>query len=181
MIAWHIGAIVFLFRWIFQDPKVDVRFLALGAVLPDLIDITVGTVLFPGSLGASEVYAHTLAAPTVFAVAVLFATRRGRRRRAWMALVVAWFLHLLLDGMWTSTEVFFWPFFGTDFPLGPQPFWGGLVERALSDPWRWLAEAAGVAYLVWLWLATELSSPHHRQTLVETGRLPDTGDRGVRP
>ena len=178
MIAWHVGAVLFLFRWIFQDPKVDVRFLALGAILPDLIDLVIGTVVFAGSLGASEVFAHTLAAPTLFAVGVLLATRRGRRRRAWMALVVAWFLHLLLDGMWTSAEVFFWPFFGLEFPLGPQPFWGGLLERALSDPWRWLAEAVGLSYLVWLWFATGLNSPRHRKQLLETGRLADSPDPG---
>ena len=77
MVAWHVGAVVFLFRWIFQDPKVDVRFLALGALLPDLIDIPIGTVLLAGSLGTSEGLAHTLVAPTLFAVGVLFAIYPG--------------------------------------------------------------------------------------------------------
>ena len=41
MMFWRIGAILFLFRWIFGDPKVDVRFLVAGAVLPDVIDLTI--------------------------------------------------------------------------------------------------------------------------------------------
>src|SRR5690606_23935305 len=45
MLFWHLGAILWLVRWLFRDPKVDVRFLFLGALLPDLIDIPVGTLL----------------------------------------------------------------------------------------------------------------------------------------
>ena len=43
MLFWHLGATMWLFRWIFRDPKVDVRFLLLGAILPDLIDLPLGT------------------------------------------------------------------------------------------------------------------------------------------
>lgn len=172
MVAWHIGAVLLLFRWIFQDPKVDVRFLALGAILPDVIDIPIGTVLFADQLGSGEVYSHTLLAPTVFATVVLLATRRGRRRRAWMALVVGWFLHLLLDGMWTSTEAFLWPFFGLDFPPGPSPYWSGLSERAFSDPWRWATELVGIAYLVGLARVSGLNRLEHRKQFLATGRLP---------
>ena len=43
MLFWHLGASLWLFRWIFRDPKVDVRFLFLGAILSDLIDLPIGT------------------------------------------------------------------------------------------------------------------------------------------
>ena len=171
MIAWHVGAILFLFRWIFQDPKVDVRFLVLGALLPDLVDIPLGTILLSDQIGAPESIAHTLLAPTLVTVVILLSTRRGRRRRAWMAMIVAWFLHLLLDGMWTADQVFFWPFLGLEFPA-VDDFWGGLVERTLSDPWRWVAEIAGIAYLSWLWRRLDLSRPDARRRVLETGRLP---------
>lgn len=170
MIAWHLGATLFLFRWIFRDPKVDVRFLALGALLPDLIDLPLGTVLLAERLSTGEAYAHTLLAPTVVALVVLVATRRGRRRRAWMALVVGMFFHLLLDGMWAKTEVFAWPFFGA-IPFGPSPYWEGLVDRALSDPWRWIRELVGLGYLAVVWMRSGLRDPARRHSLVRTGRL----------
>ncbi|MFP5331748.1 MAG: metal-dependent hydrolase [Acidimicrobiia bacterium] len=170
MIAWHLGATLFLFRWIFRDPKVDVRFLALGALLPDLIDLPLGTLLLADTLSTGEAYAHTLLAPTAVALVVLIATRRGRRRRAWMALVVGMFFHLLLDGMWTKTEVFAWPFFGP-IPSGPSPYWDGVTDRALSDPWRWVRELAGLAYLAVVWTRSGLGDPARRRGLVRTGRL----------
>jgi membrane-bound metal-dependent hydrolase YbcI (DUF457 family) len=177
MMFWRIGAILFLFRWIFGDPKVDVRFLVAGAILPDVVDLTIGTILFADRFSSGEIFAHTLVVPTVVAVVILFATRRGRRRRAWMALIVAWFFHLLLDGMWTTAETFLWPFFGLDFPRGPDPYWSDVWERASSDPWRWVTEVIGLAYLIWIWFATGLNSPDRRARFSSDGRLPPIADR----
>lgn len=168
MLAWHLAAITFLFRWIFRDPKVDMRFLAAGVVAPDVIDLAAVTIL--GGPYA-ELWAHSLLAPTAVAVGVLVATRRGRRRRAWMALVVAWLFHLLIDGMWTDSQVFLWPFLGARLEIGGTAFWPAAWERALSDPWRWVLEAAGLAYLGWLWVRAGLSEGVARSRLLSTGRL----------
>lgn len=176
MLAWRIAATTWLFRWIFRDPKVDLRFLVAGVVLPDVIDLTVGTVLFP-RLARGELWAHSLILPTMAMVVILLTTRRGRRRRAWMALTIGWLFHLLLDGMWMSEDVFFWPFFGVEMPPGEAPFWPMAWERALSDPWRWGLELIGVGYLFWLARRSNLGSPVNRQRLLTTGRLPD--DRQV--
>lgn len=173
MVAWHLAGTLFLFRWIFRDPEVDVRFLALGAVLPDLIDLPLGTLLLADTLSTGEAWAHSLLAPSAVAIVVLVATRRGRRRRAWMALVVGMLFHLLLDGMWTKTDVFMWPFFGPILP-GPMPYWEGVWERAAADPWRWVTEVAGVVYLVVLGAQAGLANRERRRAVLRTGRLEAT-------
>lgn len=173
MLFWHLGASLWLFRWIFRDPKVDVRFLLAGAILPDLIDLPVGTLIFAHRYSTGELWFHSLIIPTIYMIGVLLFTRRGRRRRAWMALGVGWLFHLLLDGMWVNDEVFLWPFFGWEIPPGAAPYWPLAWERALSDPWRWITEAIGIAYLVWLWIALGLSDSDRLQGTLETGRLPD--------
>lgn len=170
MIAWHLGATLFLFRWIFRDPKVDVRFLALGALVPDLIDLPLGTLLLADSLSTGEAWTHSLVAPSVATVIVLLATRRGRRRRAWMALVIGMFIHLLLDGMWMKTEVFLWPFFGS-IPSGPSPYWADVFTRAFADPWRWVREFVGLAYLAMVWVQSGLNDPTRRRRFLDSGRL----------
>lgn len=172
MLFWHLGASLWLFRWIFKDPKVDVRFLLVGAVLPDLVDMPIGTILVADRFSTGELWAHSLIAPTLYMAIVLMATRRGRRRRAWMAVGVGWLFHLLLDGMWLSEDVFLWPFFGWEVPSGSSPYWSLAWERAMSDPWRWVLEALGVGYLVWLWFALGLGSRERRKSMIETGRLP---------
>lgn len=168
MLGWHVATATFLFRWIFGDPKVDMRFLVVGAVAPDVVDMAIVTATGGET---AELWAHSLLAPTVVAVVAIVATRRGRRRRAWMAMVVAWLLHLLVDGMWVHEAVFLWPVFGWELPIGGETFWAGAWQRAMSDPWRWILEAVGVAYLVWLWQAAGLSDRPARARLAATGRI----------
>jgi hypothetical protein len=172
VLLWHVGAIVFLFRWIFRDPKVDVRFLIFGAVLADLIDMPTGTVLLADRYATGELWAHSLLIPTIYMGVVLLATRRGRQRRAFMAVGVAWLFHLLIDGMWTEPEVFFWPFFGWELPAGEAPYWPLAWERAMNDPWRWILDGIGAVYLIWLWFAQGLNVADRRRATLATGRLP---------
>lgn len=173
MLIWRLGATLWLFRWIFRDPKVDVRFLFLGVLVPDLIDMPIGTLLLADRYSTSQLWAHSLTLASVYMVLVLLFTRRGRRRRAYMAVGVAWLFHLLLDGMWANPEVFFWPFFGLGFEAGPAPFWPLAWERALADPWRWALDVIGTFYLVWLWFAVGLNDRERRRGLLETGRIPE--------
>lgn len=173
MISWHLGATLWLFRWIFRDPKVDVRFLLVGSILPDLIDLPIGTLFLAERYSTGELWSHSLVVPTVYMMVVLAVTRRGRRRRAWMALGVGWLFHLLLDVMWVDQDVFGWPFFGLEIAPGEAPFWSSAWERALSDPWRWVKEAFGLGYLVWLWVGLGLKGAERRHEALRTGRLPD--------
>lgn len=172
MLIWRLGATLWLFRWIFRDPKVDVRLLFLGVVLPDVIDLTLGTVIFADRYSSGELWSHSLLIPALYMTAVLLATRRGRRRRGYMAVGVAWLFHLLLDGMWTDPEIFFWPLFGWEMPAGVAPFWPEAWARALGDPWRWVLDLVGLAYLCWLWVAVGLNRGDRRKSLMETGRIP---------
>jgi hypothetical protein len=171
VLAWHLAGALFLFRWIFRDPEVDVRYLAAGALLPDVVDLPLGTLFLVDRYSTGELFMHTLTAPAAVGVVVLVLTRRGARRKAWMALAVGMLFHLFLDGMWREAEVFAWPFFGFDFPPGPDPYWSGVGDRALADPWRWGREVVGLAYLAALWSRSGLRDRLRRRDLVRTGRL----------
>ncbi len=171
MIFWHVGMSLLIFRYVFRDPEVDVRFLAAGALLPDVIDKPLGTILLADRLGSGRVYAHTLLFPIALMGVVVLATRRGtRRRRAGMALAIGALLHLLLDGMWTSTRTFLWPAFGWRFPPGPPDYWSGLWGRIADSPLVLAQEAVGLVYLVSLARKT-LRDPAGRRALLTRGRL----------
>jgi hypothetical protein len=43
MLFWHLGASIAVARYTFRDERMDLRFLALGALLPDIIDTPVGS------------------------------------------------------------------------------------------------------------------------------------------
>lgn len=170
MLLYHVAGALLLFRYVFRDPKVDVRMLALGAILPNLVDKPIGTLLWADYFGADRLIGHSLLFPTTIMIGALVVTRRGRRRRAIMAVAIGAMLHLLLDGMWTSATTFFWPFFGWAFEPGLPDYWGHLGE--VFTPIALLKEALGLAYLVYLYRTLNLSDRNTRQDMLTTGRLP---------
>ncbi len=156
MLLWFAGVSVVIVWLVFRDPAIDYRLVMAGALLPDLIDAPFG--------GARAL--HTLTASAVLLTVVMVATR-GRRaaRRRLLALPVGTLLHLLLDGMWTSTRVFWWPLRGWSFPTEGLPSFSRPVAVIV------LQELAGAVALVAGARRFRLDQPERRRAFLRTGRL----------
>lgn len=170
MILWHLGGTIALIRYAFRDERMDLRFLALGAILPDLIDTPVGLV------GWSEfqnvrLAAHSLAFGATLMVVVLLTTRRGRPRKRWMPLAVGVLVHLLLDAMWAQPETLWWPFLGWSFTATDFATVADYLASLLTDWLMWLGEAIGAAYLAYLWVQGGLGDRETRRAFLATGRI----------
>ncbi|NNC74097.1 MAG: hypothetical protein HKN93_01170 [Acidimicrobiia bacterium] len=168
MLFWHVGATILLARYTFRDERMDLRTLAFGAVVADLIDTPIGFATFAEG-GSILLVAHSLLFAVVVMTVVVLITRRGRPRRRWMAIPVAMLMHLMLDGMWSHPETLLWPFFGFDFAQSGFETAGSYLEAILTDPWRWVGEGLGLAYLVYLWRAAGLSDRGTRADFARTG------------
>ena len=156
MILWPAGLAVALVWLVFRDPAFDYRLAIAGALLPDLVD---------GPLGGARVL-HTVAAAVVVLTAVMLLTRgRRRARRAWLAVPIGMFVHLVGDAMWARTETFWWPAFGWDLH-GRLPALDHGVAVLL------LEELAGALLLAWSWRRFRLSDPAVRARFLRTGHLP---------
>jgi hypothetical protein len=75
------------------------------------------------------------------------------------------FMHLVLDGAWANTDIFWWPAFGTSFGNDRLP---ELDRGALSV----VMELLGVAALVYAWNRFGLREPTARDRFLRTGQLP---------
>ena len=170
MLFWHIGATVAFVRYAFRDEAMDLRFLALGAILPDLIDTPIGVAMWT-TWHTPRLWSHSLLFGSMVMVVVLVATRRGRRRKQWMLLATGVLVHLALDAMWADPETLWWPFLGWEFTSTGFATFGEYTRSILSDPWTWAGEALGVIYLAMLWRASNLSDKTNRATLASTGRV----------
>ena len=73
-------------------------------------------------------------------------------------------LHLVLDGAWANTDVFWWPAFGVSFGHDRLP---ELDRGALSVA----MELVGVAALVYAWNRFDLRNPAARDRFLRTGQL----------
>ena len=141
---------------VFRSPALDYRLVALGSILP------VGEALVGGPW-----VLHTLVASAALLAVLVLATQKKRLvRRRWIGLPIGMLMHLVLDGVWTREDVFWWPFFGAG-ALGE----GGLPE--LDRPlWLILAlDLVGLGCLVWSWRRFGLDDPERRDRFVRTGHL----------
>jgi hypothetical protein len=156
VLLWFVGLSLVVVWLVFRSPALDYRMVALGALVP-LGDLATGGVWV----------LHTLAASIAVLVVVMLATTRHRlTRRRWLGLPIGMLLHLVLDGMWTMTETFWWPAFGADALGGPAP------EVTRAPVVLVVLEAAGVLALVWFTRRFDLLAEPNRSAFLRTGRLP---------
>jgi hypothetical protein len=156
VLLWFAGLSFVLVWAIFRDTALDYRLVMAGALLPDVVDV------FTGGAGPM----HTLIVSVALLFVVMLATRRRRvLRRRLLAVPIGTFVHLVLDGMWRRTEVFWWPFFGADFADTPLP------TAARSAVTIVLMELAGAIALVWAYRRFRLHEPERRSKFLRTGRL----------
>jgi hypothetical protein len=160
MLFWLVFGAIFGVWTVFQSSGLDFRLVAIGALLPELVDAPF----------RAQSYAHTLlAAVAVLTVTMLATTGRGhrlRRRRA-LSLSIGWFAGLVLAASWAHKEVFWWPAFGLDRPEAP-----------LLAAWPVVAieELLGLAAAWWAWTRFGLGDPARRRAFLRTGRLVIVGE-----
>jgi len=156
VILWFAGGSVVLSWMVFHDPAFDYRLVVVGALLPD----------GPDALAGGARLLHTLAAAVIVLAGVMVATRHRRRlRRRLLAVPIGMFLHLLLDGVWTHRQLFWWPAFGWSFGRVPLPVTTRPVGVLV------LQELVGAALLWWAWLRFRLGEPERRRRFFRTGYL----------
>ncbi len=154
MVLWFAGGSFVLVWLVFRSPAVDYRLVVVGALLP-LVELP---------FGSPRVLHSLTGAVALLALAMILTPRRRLVQRRLVAVPIGVFLHLLLDGIWTDTQAFWWPFAGLDWSDAdlPELARGGL-DVAL--------ELAGAAALWWCWRRFRLSEPARRARFMRTGQL----------
>jgi hypothetical protein len=161
MFFWFLGTSLVTVWYVFSDPRFDYRLLLVGSVLPDFIDVP----------GGQARWAHSLAvAVATLALVMLVTAGRKPVRRLLLGLPIGMLLHLVWDGAFASTAVFWWPFSGSwrdvQVPSLERSLWLNL-----------LMEVAGAAMLWWAWKRFDLADPARRHQFVRLGTLTDLGAR----
>lgn len=156
MFLWFLGTALLSVFFVFTDPRFDYRLLLVGAVLPDLIDVPF----------AQARWAHSLTV-AVGALAAVMIVTAGRKpiRRLLLGLPIGMLLHLVWDGAFAATKVFWWPFSGS---------WGDNQVASIERGWLNIPmELAGAAMLWWAWRRFRLAEPARRAQFYRHGLLTD--------
>jgi hypothetical protein len=125
MLFWFIGTSVASVWSVFRDPKFAYRWVIVGALIPIFSVVTVVGVL-------TAVMLLTIGKN---------ATKKAARKN-FLALTIGLFMHLVFDGAFLNTKMFWWPLAGLTTDGYAIPF----VERGfLNIPF----EIVGVALIMW--------------------------------
>ncbi len=155
MFLWFLGTGVLTVWFVFTDPRFDYRLLLVGVLLPDLIDVPFGQAR----------WAHSLTV-TVGVMALVMMVTAGRKpiRRLLLGLPIGMLLHLVWDGAFSATKVFWWPFSGS---------WGNTRVPSLERAWalNLVLELAGAAMVWWAWKRFKLAEPERRREFLRAGLL----------
>ena len=169
MILWHLGTAALIVYVTLGRRRIDYRFVLLGAVLPDIVDGVLGAFFFEGP--AERWVAHSLVAVVIVGAAIVLSLSGERRLRVF-GVAVGWLLHQVADGMWQAPRTFLWPAFGTDFATSPgEPYSWDLFAHPLDHAGTWVAELAGLALLVWFWVAFRLGENRRFGMFLRDGYL----------
>lgn len=130
----------------------DIRLILIGSMLPDIIDKPLGQVLLRESLSSGRIFSHTLLFPAILGVAAWYQCRRSSK--TWLlALVLGTSAHLVLDSMWLTPRVLFWPAYGLAFDRSDLSVWiPRMFQGLMEKPSVFVPEIIGVIVMVWfLW------------------------------
>ena len=155
MLIWFVVGAVVAVALVFESPAMDFRLVAVGAVLPVVEGVAGGPWLL-----------HTPVAGVALLGGVMVVAR-GRRlvQRRWLGVPIGLLAQLVLDGTWTDTGVFWWPFAGLD-ALG-----GSRVPEFGRGAVGLLLEVVGLVGGAWAWRRFGLDDRTARRALWSEGRL----------
>jgi hypothetical protein len=152
---WFIAASVLAVQFVFQDPRFDYRLLIVGVLAPDLVDVIFG--------GARVL--HTLSFSVALMTVIMLATRNRRAvRKRFLPLAIGTFLHLIFDGAFASTNVFWWPFTGWSFGDAALP----VVDRGALNI---VFEVLGLVGVIFIVKRHGLGEASRRREFLRTGVL----------
>ena len=155
MFFWFVATAIFSVRFVFQDPRFDYRLLVVGVLLPDAIDIWWG--------GARVL--HTLLFSVSLLVVIMLTTQNKKViRKRMLPLAIGTFMHLIFDGAFTATKVFWWPIGGVSFGDAELP----VAQRMGLNI---AMEIIGVLLLVVLVRQCGLTNAERRRDFMRTGML----------
>ena len=155
VILWFVASAVLTVKFVFNDLRFDYRLLVVGVLLPDVVDI---------GFGGARVL-HTLAFSVGLMTLIMFVTRRGSSlRRRTLPLAIGTFLHLVFDGAFANTDVFWWPVTGASFGDARLP----VAERGVLNLGL---EILGLLGILWIVRRHGLGSRSARRRFWSTGEL----------
>ncbi len=135
-----------------SKPHIDYRLIAIGSLLPDIIDKPIGAYFFRSTFHNSRIFAHSLIFSVLLILLGIFYFKR-RRNNNILLLGVCSLIHQILDSMWLYPGILFWPAYGLKFPTRPEGNWlASNLMNLLTNPTVYMPEIVGAIIIAYCFI-----------------------------
>ena len=128
--------------------RMDIRFLLVGSLLPDIIDKPIGVYFFRETFSNGRIFSHTL----LFLISITiigFLIKKYSGKTWGLSLSFGTFFHLILDEMWLTPQTLLWPLYGFGFDRYEIANWlVNILHGLLENPKLYVSEIIGFVVLV---------------------------------
>jgi hypothetical protein len=169
----HIGlAIILLFVILMITNKtemiyeLDLRIIAIMAILPDIIDKTIGLVIFAETINNGRLFSHTLLFMLIFAI--IYFVIIGSK--AWVY-VFPVLMHQLLDLSWQEPKTWFWPAYGWEFEFLEKDVFQGWLDKFINDPFIFSTEIIGLVILMGIFFYFRVFIRDNFEKIIKSGQV----------
>jgi inner membrane protein len=151
--------------------NIDFRIVIVAAMLPDIIDKTMGMIIFKEEISNGRLFTHSLVIVGVISIWLFFMAKLkyGHRFKMFFYISPIWF-HLLLDRMWEEPRTLFWPIFGMSFPRIDVEF-SDYLTILLSSPYTLFGEILGLGIIFALVMRYRLFIKTYLFNFLKDGKL----------
>ena len=127
-----IGLIIRFILYEFLHDRMIIVFVAIGSVLPDLVDKPLGYIIFGSTLDNGKIYIHSLIIVLLLFITDLLVWRLFKSASG-IFIAAGVLIHQLVDMMWTRQVNWYYPFFGQyQTETTPDYFLNAIVEELTS-------------------------------------------------
>jgi hypothetical protein len=145
-----IGLIIGFILYEFFHDRTIIVFVAIGSVLPDIVDKPLGYIIFGSTLDNGKIFFHGLIIVLLFFITGLIVWKLFKSH-SFIFIAVGIFLHQLVDFMWRQPVAWYYPLLGpyqakaqTDY------FLNALIEELTSvNEWIFVVALLAIAYLLY--------------------------------
>ena len=159
-----IGLILFKRTDLLQ--KLDFRVIAVFAILPDILDKTIGHLIFQDSLNNGRLFSHSLVFLILFTLIFYFIVRVH-----WWAYVFPIATHQIFDLLWWSPKAWYWPAYGWGFDRLHRDVWAHWLDALINDPYIKITEVAGLLAIVIIFMYFQMYKRENFTNMIRTGRF----------
>ncbi|AKN29780.1 hydrolase [Clostridium carboxidivorans P7] len=126
-----------------NESYIDYRLVAIGSILPDIIDKPIGAYFFRSTFHNSRIFAHSLVFSMFLIILGSYYFKRSKNN-GFITLGVCSLIHQILDSMWLYPGILFWPAYGLKFPTRPEGNWLAMnIANLLRNPAVYMPEIIG--------------------------------------